>query len=180
MAKKTKTTKAKPTSASKPARRAPRAPAPTTTTETKRAPEAAPTDASEAKQPRELDPRLPPVGTVIEKRDRSGKVRCTCTVEEGGIRYKGTLYKSLSGAALAAAKDLGLTNRSANGWVFWGITKVAHPAGDVLATLTRAWERYRERAASVVAAVKDDDRQRVRDLLGEHAETLKALRGKVA
>lgn len=43
--KKTKTTKAKPSSVSKPARRALRAPAPTTGTETAQAPEAAPRDA---------------------------------------------------------------------------------------------------------------------------------------
>jgi len=133
-----------------------------------------------ASPPRERDPRLPPPGTVIEKRDRAGNVRCTCAVEDGGIRYKGTLYKSLSGAALAAAKDLGLTNRSANGWVFWGITKVARPAGDPLATLDRAWERYHERATAVVSAVKDDDRERLRDVLSEHAEALKELRGRVA
>lgn len=179
MAKKTKTTKTKAAGVSKPVRRA-LAAAPRSGTEAAHAPEAAPKDATVAAQPRERDPRLPPPGTVIEKRDRQGNVRCTCTVEEGGIRYKGTLYKSLSGAALAAAKDLGLTNRSANGWVFWGITKVERPAGDPLATLARAWERYRERAASVVAAVKDDDRARVRELFGEHAEALKELRGRLA
>jgi hypothetical protein len=179
MPKKTKTTKARPSGGAKPAPRAahPAMPAAKTTR-----PDAAqaPAATTAAAQPREPDPRLPPVGTVIEKRDRSGKVRCTCTVEEGGIRYKGTLYKSLSGAALAAAKDLGLTNRSANGWVFWGITKVPRSGSDALATLTRAWERYRERAGAVVAAAKDDDRARVRDLLGEHAEALEDLRGGLA
>jgi hypothetical protein len=180
MAKKTKTTKAKPSGTAKPARRAPRPATPASTT-------APPQDVAKASatpaavaHPRAPDPRLPPIGTVIEKRDRAGNVRCTCTIEEGGIRYQGTLYKSLSGAALAAAKDLGLTNRSANGWLFWGLTKVARPAGDPLAALARAWERYRDRAASVIAAVKDDDLERVRELLGEHAEALKDLRGKVA
>lgn len=180
MAKKTKTTKAKPTGAAKPVRRAPRPATPASTTEPPQDVAKASATTAVAAQPREPDPRLPPVGTVIEKRDRAGKVRCTCTIEEGGIRYKGTLYKSLSGAALAAAKDLGLTNRSANGWVFWGITKVARPVGDALATLTRAWERYRERGSAVVAAVKDDDRGRVRDLLGEHAEALESLCQRVA
>lgn len=65
-------------------------------------------------------------------------------------------------------------------WVFWGITKVARPAGDPLATLTRAWERYHERAAAVVAAIKDEDRARVRELIAEHAGAIKDLRGKVA
>jgi hypothetical protein len=57
---------------------------------------------------------------------------------------------------------------------------VARPAGDPLAALVRTWERYRQRAAAVVGAVKDDDRVRVRDLLGEHAEAIKGLRARVA
>src|SRR4051794_8463426 len=51
------------------------------------------------------DPRMPAPGTVIQKKDRYGIVRCECTVEEGGIRYAATLYRSLSAAAMAAAKD---------------------------------------------------------------------------
>ena len=176
--KETKPTKAKQPAAPKPARKGAREAAPVAPPAAP--PAAAPKDATAAAQPRERDPRLPPPGTVIEKRDRQGNVRCTCTVEEGGIRYKGTLYKSLSGAALAAAKDLGLTNRSANGWVFWGITKVPRPAGDVLAALARAWERYHARATAVAGTAKDDDRHRLRDLFGEHAEALKSLRGSVA
>ena len=31
------------------------------------------------------DPRLPPPGTVIQKRDRHGAVRCECKVEENGV-----------------------------------------------------------------------------------------------
>ena len=58
------------------------------------------------------DPRLPAPGTVLEKRDRHGAVRCECTVEEGGIRYAGKVYRSLSSAAMAAAKDLGLNNKT--------------------------------------------------------------------
>jgi hypothetical protein len=40
---------------------------------------------------------------------REGKVRCECTVENGGFRYAGKLYDSLSGAAVTAAKDLGFS-----------------------------------------------------------------------
>src|SRR5207302_9311719 len=65
--------------------------------------------------PRERDPRLPPVGTILQKRDRAGATRCECTIEEGGIRYNGELYKSLSGTAMVAAKDLGLVNKTQNG-----------------------------------------------------------------
>ena len=73
------------------------------------------------------DPRLPAVGTVIQKRDRHGVIRCECTVEEDGIRYAGTLYRSISSAALAAARDLGLRNKSENGYVFWGLVKLHRP-----------------------------------------------------
>ena len=59
--------------------------------------------------------RLPPPGTVIQKLDRYGAIRCECAVEEAGIRYHGNLYRSLSGAAMAAAKDLGLTNKTQTG-----------------------------------------------------------------
>lgn len=180
MAKKTKTTKAKPSDASKPTRRSSRAPMAPTTTEAPQAAEPAPADATGAAQPRERDPRLPPVGTVLQKLARDGSVRCECTVDADGIRYAGKLYRSLSGAAMAAAKDLGLSNKTANGWNFWGITKPARHGADPVEALGRAWERYRERATAVVGAVKDDDRQRVRDVLGEHAQALKDLRGKVA
>ena len=62
------------------------------------------------------DPRLPAAGTVLQKRDRHGAVRCECTIEEGGIRYAGKVYRSLSAAAMAAAKDLGLNNKTQNLW----------------------------------------------------------------
>jgi uncharacterized membrane protein len=59
--------------------------------------------------PHAPDARLPAPGTLLQKRDRHGAVRCECTVEADGIRYAGKIYKSLSAAAMAAAKDLGLT-----------------------------------------------------------------------
>gem|GEM_PF-2678366 len=58
------------------------------------------------------DPRLPESGTVLQKRDRHGAVRCECTIEESGIRYAGKVYRSLSSAAMAAAKDLALNNKT--------------------------------------------------------------------
>jgi len=72
-----------------------------------------------------MDARLPAVGTVIAKRDRHGKVRCKCRVVEGGIRYNGTVYSSVSAAALAAASDLGLESPTQNGYVFWALDKLA-------------------------------------------------------
>jgi hypothetical protein len=67
------------------------------------------------------DPRLPAPGTVLQKRDRQGTVRCECTVETDGIRYQDTLFPSLSAAAMAAAKDLGLGSKTQNGFAFWGL-----------------------------------------------------------
>lgn len=61
-------------------------------------------------------PRLPAAGTVLQKRDGHGAVRCECTIEEGVIRYAGNVYRSLSAAAMAAAKDPGLNNKTQNSW----------------------------------------------------------------
>jgi hypothetical protein len=136
--------------------------------------------AGAAGAPRECDPRLPPAGTVLQKRDRHGKVRCECTVAEDGIHYAGKVLRSLSGAAMAAAKDLGLTNKTQNGWVFWGVTKPPRAAADPLATLDRAWERYHERATSVIGGVTDENREQVRETIDKHADAIAGLRKKVA
>ena len=123
---------------------------------------------------RTRDPRLPPPGTVLQKKDRHGAVRCECTVEEGGVRYKGTTYRSLSAAAMAAAKDLGLANKTQNGWNFWGLTKPARHAGDPIAALEHAWERYHARATGAVASTKSDDgaHARVKDAIARQASAL--------
>ncbi len=119
------------------------------------------------------DPRLPPPGTVLQKKDRQGAIRCECTIEENGIRYAGAVYRSLSAAAMVAAKDLGLANKTQNGWNFWGITKPARHAGDPLGALDRAWERYRARADSAVASAKTDEvRARVRAAIARQAGAL--------
>ena len=75
--------------------------------------------------------RLPSVGTVIEKKDRAGKVVAKCEVEAEGIRYKRVLYKSLSAAAAKAASDHGAKGTTkaghgqVNGFVWWGLGKPA-------------------------------------------------------
>jgi hypothetical protein len=186
--KESKTTKAKqPTKPSRRAPQAPKQPAAESVPEAKPALEAQPapegaTGATTAAAPRERtrDPRLPPPGTVIEKRDRAGNLRCKVTVEEDGIHYNGQLYKSLSAATMAAAKDLGIGGRSQNGFTFFGLSKPKRPAADPIEALGRAWERYRERAMSVASAVTDEIRERVRDLFEEHAEAINDLREKVA
>jgi hypothetical protein len=142
----------------------------------------APTSGSKESHPLGRDPRLPPAGTVLQRRDRHGNVRCECTVEQDGIRYAGKLYKSLSAAAIAATKDMGLKSKTQNGHTFWGVAKPARPVRDTLESLERAWERYRERAeaAAVQSGADDGERARVRQAIEKHTEMLSGLRARVA
>jgi hypothetical protein len=122
------------------------------------------------------DSRLPAVGTVIQKRDRHGEVRCECTVEKEGIRYVGTLYRSISSAALAAAGDLGLKNKTQNGFVFWGLKCVTKKDGDPLAALERTWGRYWNRCSAVASSrLGDEMRTSAANLLASHAEAIGKL-----
>lgn len=127
------------------------------------------------------DPRLPAPGTLLQKRDRHGAVRCECTIEADGIHYAGKVYRSLSAAAMAAAKDLGLTNRTANGFVFWGVSKPPRKAGDPLVALERAWERYHGNVAALVKErVTDQNRAAVLSTIQKHVQAIENLREKVA
>ena len=131
--------------------------------------------------PQTPDPRLPAPGTLLQKRDRHGAVRCECTVEADGIRYAGKVYKSLSAAAMAAAKDLGLTNKTQNGFVFWGLSKPPRKAGDPLVALERAWERYHGNVVALVKeGVTDENRATVLTTIKKHVQTIESLREKVA
>ena len=128
-----------------------------------------------------LAPRLPAPGTAIQKKDRYGIVRCECSVEEGGIRYDGNLYRSLSAAAMAAAKDLELTNKTQNGWTFWGLTKPPRLSTDPLGALERGWARYQVRLAAMAKdGVTDENRAKVLTALGTHAQAIEDVRGQVA
>jgi hypothetical protein len=127
------------------------------------------------------DPRLPAPGTLLQKRDRHGAVRCECTVEADGVRYAGKVYKSLSAAAMAAAKDLGLTNKTQNGFVFWGLSKPPRKPGDPLVALERAWERYEGQVLALLkGGVTDDNRVQVAATIAEHMQAIEGLRAKVA
>jgi len=128
------------------------------------------------------DPRFPAAGTVLQKRDRHGAVRCECTVEEGGaIRYAGKTCRSLSSAALAAAKDLGLGGKTQNGFSFWGLSKPPRRPSDPLATLERAWERYHGNVTALVKeGVTDENRAKVLTTIKKHVQTIESLREKVA
>ncbi len=130
---------------------------------------------------REPEPRLPPPGTVIEKRDRHGKVRCKCTVEDGGIRYSRTVYRSLSAAAMAAAKDLGLKNKTQNGFTFWGLSKPPRPPSNSVEALQRAWERYHGNVSAVIKdGVTDENRVQVAAAFRKQREAITALCNEVA
>lgn len=161
--------------------------APSTTNETGPAtaesPKAATTKRALAKEkPETSDSRLPPVGTVLQKRDRHGAVRCECEITAEGIRYQGELYRSLSAAAVAAAKELGLAAKAINGFTFWGLAKPARPAADPLTALERAWDRYATKVESVLEGAKgsEEGREPVLSALERHARVLKNLHDEVA
>jgi hypothetical protein len=118
--------------------------------------------------PAERDPRLPPIGTVIRKLDRHSAVRCECKAVEGGFEYKGELFKSLSGAACAAAKDLGIAGAQ-NGFVFWGIVKPDARAKNPVQAIEKVWERYNARVKAIAGAGLDaGTKKQVAELLEEH------------
>lgn len=137
--------------------------------------------AAEPASARERDARLPAVGTVLKKVDRNGNERVRSTIVEGGIDYAGATYASLSGAAMAAAKDLGLTNKTQNGFVFWGLSKPPRRPSDPLLTLERAWERYHDSIESIVKdGVTDENRSDVISTIRKHAQVIESLRERVA
>jgi len=68
---------------------------------------------SAPKKPRERDPRLPPIGTVLE-REHKGKKICA-TVLDDGFEYRGKTYRSLSAVAREA------TGTIWNGFLFFKV-----------------------------------------------------------
>lgn len=68
-------------------------------------------------KPRERDPRLPPVGTVLE-REHKGKKICA-TVLDDGFEYRGKTYRSLSAVAREA------TGTIWNGFLFFKVIPYA-------------------------------------------------------
>ncbi len=114
---------------------------------------------------------------MLQKKDRQGEVRCECTVEQDGIRYRDTLYRSLSAAAMAASKDMGLGGRAQNGFLFWGLVKQGPREKDPVAALEHAWERYRARAEGILqTGVTDENRANVLSTVKKHVDALEALR----
>jgi hypothetical protein len=124
--------------------------------------------------------RIPSVGTVIVKRDRHGAARCQCTVVEGGIRYKGRVFRSLSGAAMAAATDIGLKNKTQNGFTFWGLSKPTRKLADPVAALNTYGKRFIGVASAVTLGATDHNRAKIRAGLQGHKEQLENLLAQVA
>jgi hypothetical protein len=132
--------------------------------------------AGRAAEKQDSGDRQPAVGTTLRKLDRAGKVRCECVIEKGGVRYQGTLYKSLSGAALAAAKELGLSGNSFNGYVFWGLSKPSRASADPAMRLEQIWKRYSELAVEALKGDGDKKGEALKVLKG-HGSQLSAIIG---
>jgi hypothetical protein len=124
--------------------------------------------------------RLPPVGTVIKKVDRHGAVRCQCTVVEDGVRYKGRVFPSISGAAMAAAQDLGLKNKTQNGFTFWGLVKPSRKLEDPEAALQKSSDRFQKLAVAALQAATEKNRPQVRAVLESHENVIQGLLGEAA
>lgn len=125
--------------------------------------------------------RMPPIGTVLQKRDRNGNLRCECEIVESGVRYGGTVYKSLSSAAVAAAKDLGLAAKAMNGFTWWGVSKPARPTADPLGGLERAWNKYQNRLEAVLERAKaGEHKESALTTLERHTRVLQNLHEEVA
>ena len=70
-----------------------------------------------AQKPRDVDPRLPPVGTILE-REHKGKKICA-TILDDGFEYRGKTYRSLSAVAREA------TGTIWNGFLFFKVIPYA-------------------------------------------------------
>jgi hypothetical protein len=109
--------------------------------------------------PRALsDPRLPKIGTQLVRTIKSKKLECL--VEEGGFRFQGKVYASLSGAASAAAREAGVFP-SQNGFVFWRITRSTKSP---LQSLERKWERYDQLLERALAARAGEGARRIAEV----------------
>lgn len=121
------------------------------------------------------DARLPPVGTTLVKRDRTGAPRCECTIEADGYRYKSTVHRSLTAAARAAATDLGVSP-AVNGLVFWGVVRPNTGGLKPAERLRKAAARYRAQAeAASREGATDAEREEIRRELQTHAAQLGKL-----
>jgi hypothetical protein len=93
------------------------------------------------------------------------------------VRYKETTYQSLSAAALAASRDLGLTAKTLDGWAWWGLKTRQAPTGSRAVTdlLTRAFAAYHERAAGLLKSASAEDADKLRQVLRAQSAALSEL-----
>jgi hypothetical protein len=117
---------------------------------------------------------LTSLSLAAENRHSGGRIR-------DGLLAGASVYRSLSSAAMVAAKDLGLTNKTQNGFTFWGLSKPPRRPSDPLVALDRAWERYHGNVETLVKeGVTDDNRSQVVAAIRKHAQVLESLREKMA
>jgi hypothetical protein len=68
-----------------------------------------------------------------------------------GSKHKAAEFRTLSAAAMAAAKDLGVRGAQ-NGWLWWGITKQLPRFSNMVEALEAAWKRYHERVKAITGS----------------------------
>jgi hypothetical protein len=84
-------------------------------------------------------------------------------------------------AVLRTSRKRSLTNKTQNGFVFWGLSKPPRRPSDPLVALERAWERYHRNVAALVKdGLTDENRSKVLTTIKKHAQTIESLREKVA
>lgn len=120
------------------------------------------------------DRRLPPPGTRLVR--TAGGRSCECVVEHEGVRYAGRLYRSLSGAAAAAARDQGLSP-SQNGFAFW----LRPPSRtSPLEVLEKRWESYHAALRSLLLDPGVESTRKVARHVEIATAELLALRGRAS
>jgi hypothetical protein len=82
------------------------------------------------------------------------------------------VYGSLSGAAAAAAKDLGLSGKSFNGYVFWGLSKPGRATA--LDRLEHLWNRY---SSVALLMLKGVEKGAALERVKQHQAQIKAVAG---
>ena len=128
-------------------------------------------------------------GQIIEKK-RGGETIATLRVTtDGKFEYNGSVYSSISAAALACAKNLGLSSKTLNGWAFWGLAKrpVSNgtprvrtaPAITAGSPLARLVAQYEIKANELLERPGADNRTKVRNEILSHAQQLATFADKI-
>lgn len=97
------------------------------------------------------DERLPAIGTVL-RREAGGRL-VECRVGLDTFHYAGESYPSLSAAARAASRSLGLFSDAVNGYVFWRLAERPR-------VLSPAWNRRPRNASRRTCAAGSRKRKR--------------------